>query len=198
MKKILQWLCVSMALIFAQASQGATVPNVLSQLPYTYSFSNFPAWQINQNNAYMLGYTDSSLAAAGGQTSMLWVSKNGVDTAICSQINPCLTIGHAISVATSGTTVIIAPGTYTENITLAASVSLQGQQARTAIISGNMTAAYAGTAYLHSIDLTAASGSVLTISGTSAVNLQLDDTHIDGLSGAAHTVSYTNTNAATR
>jgi hypothetical protein len=131
-------------------------------------------------------------------TSMLWVAKNGNDANSCSIAYPCLTVAHAISVASAGTTVMVMPGNYTENITLVAGVSLQGQQARSSFITGNMVASYSGTVYLHSLDLQASSGNVLAISGTNATNLQIDDTHIDGLSGAGNTVSYTNSNAASK
>lgn len=131
-------------------------------------------------------------------TGTLWVAKNGADANSGSIASPFLTIGAAITAATSGTTIFVQPGTYTENLTLKAGVSIQGQYARTSIVVGNVGAAYSGTVYLHSIDLQASSGSVLTISGASATNLQLDDCHLDGLSGSADTVSYTNTNAASQ
>lgn len=131
-------------------------------------------------------------------TGALFVAKNGLDTNTGGELNPFLTISAAIAAATSGTTIFIMPGSYVENITLVAGVSLQGQQARTVVITGNMTAAFAGTVYLHSLDLQASSGVVLTQSGSSSTNLQMHDCHIDSLSGASHGISYTNTNSASK
>lgn len=69
MKKILQRVILFvMCASVAAMAYAATVPNVLSQLPYSYSGSNFPAWQINQDFAYTLSYTDSSVAAITPQT----------------------------------------------------------------------------------------------------------------------------------
>lgn len=132
------------------------------------------------------------------QSGLIYVAKNGNNAATGSIGDPYLSVGAANTVAAPGTTIIIAPGTYTENLTLKAGVSLQGQQARTAIIVGNMTANYSGTTYLHSVDLQASSGAVLTISGANSTNLQTEDIHIDALNGSTGAVSYTNTNAASK
>lgn len=131
-------------------------------------------------------------------TALLYVAKNGSDTNSGSILKPFLTIGAAITAASSGTTVNITPGTYTENITLKSGVSLQGQQARSVVINGNMTAAFIGTVYLHSLDLQSSSGDVLTFSGSNATNLQIDDTHIDSLSGGGHCINHTNTNSVSK
>lgn len=157
---------------------------------------------------YMSGVTSSIQTQLGTKASLsyvnapstgvLYVAKNGLDTNVGGELSPFLTIGAAITAATSGTTIFIMPGTYSENVTLAAGVSLQGQQARTVIINGNMTAAFSGTVHLHSLDLQASSGVVLTQSGSSSTNLQVHDCHIDSLSGASHGISYTNTNSASK
>jgi len=63
MNKILQRVIMfAVGISIAIMAAAATVPNVLSQLPYSYGLGNFPAYQINQNNAYVLGYTDTSVA----------------------------------------------------------------------------------------------------------------------------------------
>ena len=59
------------------AAFAATVPNVLSQMPYSYGLGNFPAWQINQNNAYMLSYTDTSVSTVTPATWTI-VTASGV------------------------------------------------------------------------------------------------------------------------
>lgn len=131
-------------------------------------------------------------------TSVIYVAKNGLDTNTGGILNPLLTISAAITAATAGTTIYVSPGTYTENLTLKAGVSIIGQQSGSSIITGNITANYSGTVYLHSLDFQASSGIVLLLSGTNATNLQIDDCHIDSLSGASHAISYTNTNAASK
>ena len=145
-----------------------------------------------------LGTKASNTQVNTAPTGTLFVSKNGLDTNTGAELNPFLTISAAIAAATSGTTVFIMPGTYTENVTLVAGVSLQGQQARTTIISGNMTAAFSGTVFLHSLDLQASSGVVLTQSGSSSTNLQMHDCYLLSISGASHCIDYTNTNSASK
>lgn len=49
----------------------------------------------------------------------------------------CKTIGHAISLAGSGDSIIVAPATYTENLTIGLSLSVIGSGASTTIIDGN-------------------------------------------------------------
>jgi hypothetical protein len=64
MNKILQrGILFAASILLAGTTAAATVPNVLSQLPYSYGLGNFPAYQINQNDAYILGYVDTSVAA---------------------------------------------------------------------------------------------------------------------------------------
>ena len=145
-----------------------------------------------------LGTKASNTQVNTAPTGTLFVSKNGLDTNTGAELNPFLTISAAIAAATSGTTIFIMPGIYTENVTLVAGVSLQGQQARTAIISGNMTAAFSGTVFLHSLDLQASSGVVLTQSGSSSTNLQMHDCYLLSISGASHCIDYTNTNSASK
>jgi len=48
----------------------------------------------------------------------------------------CKTIGHAISLASSGDSVIVAAATYTENLTIGISLTLLGSGDTTTIIDG--------------------------------------------------------------
>jgi hypothetical protein len=76
MSKIFQRVILfAVTISIAMMAAAATVPNVLSQLPYTYGLGNFPAYQINQNEAYILNrlepapwtiVTASGVAALGG------------------------------------------------------------------------------------------------------------------------------------
>lgn len=142
---------------------------------------------------------DSIDAAYTTTISVIYVAKNGLNTNTGGILNPLLTISAAITAATSGTTIYVAPGNYVENLSLRAGVNIVGQQSRNCFITGNVVADYNGTVYLHSLDFKASSGIVLSITGdTSAPNLQMDDCHIDALSGASHAVSYTNRNGLSK
>lgn len=78
----------------------------------------------------------SSLLGTGGLQKMLYVAKNGNDSNPGSFNAPFLTIKSALAAATSGSTVFVAPGTYTENnpVTIPANVSLKGDDLRTVFI----------------------------------------------------------------
>jgi len=52
----------------------------------------------------------------------------------------CRTIGHAISLAASGDSIIVAPATYTENLHISFSLSVIGSGASTTIIDGEQRA----------------------------------------------------------
>jgi predicted outer membrane repeat protein len=62
---------------------------------------------------------------------------NGSDSNDCkSPQTACKTIGHAISLASSGDSVMVAPATYTENLTVNFSLKLIGAGASTTIVDG--------------------------------------------------------------
>lgn len=95
------------------------------------------------------------------------------------------TIASALSAASSGDTIFIRPGTYTENITLKAGVNLtafgsdgiaSGQGANitpNVIIKGTVTASFTGSATLCGIQLETNGAAALVNSGTNAANLIL-------------------------
>src|SRR5215467_6057512 len=70
-----------------------------------------------------------------------------------SPTTPCKSIGHAISLSSSGDTITVAAGTYTEHLTIGRSLKLVGAGAAATIVDGG------------------GSGSVVTISGTPHVSL---------------------------
>lgn len=91
------------------------------------------------------------------------------------------TIASAITAASSGQTIFIRPGTYTENPTLKAGVNLAAFGSDSSlnatghvIISGNCTLSTAGSVTISGIQLQTNSGAFLTVSGSAAsiVNLQ--------------------------
>src|SRR5215813_6990877 len=70
-----------------------------------------------------------------------------------SPTTACKTIGHAISLASSGDSIMVAPAIYTENLTLSISLTVIGSSAATTIVDGR------------------GEGTVFTIAGTARVNL---------------------------
>ena len=65
---------------------------------------------------------------------------NGSDSHNCmSSATACKTIGHAISLAASGDTVMVAAATYTENLAIGINLNVIGAGAGTTIIDGNGT-----------------------------------------------------------
>lgn len=105
------------------------------------------------------------------------------------------TIQAAITAAPSGSTIFIRPGTYTEDLTLKAGVSLQGFDASAAgqatIILGNATATFAGTCNISGLTLRTNSAPFLTVSGSSATIVNIYDSYLDVLNnnGISHTSS---------
>jgi nitrous oxidase accessory protein NosD len=63
----------------------------------------------------------------GHRHRVLFVSPSGSDTAPCTRVAPCKTIGHAISVAGPGATIVVLPGTYAEQVTISKRLSLVGR-----------------------------------------------------------------------
>jgi len=62
---------------------------------------------------------------------------NGNDSNDCkTRTTACKTMGHAISLASSGDTIGVGPATYTENLTIAISLTLIGSGASTTVIDG--------------------------------------------------------------
>lgn len=91
---------------------------------------------------------------------------NGSDGNNCQTAQTaCKTIGHAISLAGSGDSIIVAPATYTENLTIGLSLSVIGSGASTTIIDGN------------------AAGRVVTIHNSSAQVTLSNITIRNGLAG---------------
>jgi hypothetical protein len=64
-------------------------------------------------------------------------SVNGNDTNDCKTTQTaCKTIGHAISLAKSGDSIMVAPATYTENLTIRKNLKVIGSDAATTIVDG--------------------------------------------------------------
>ena len=79
------------------------------------------------------------LALAPAALASTWYvdGVNGNDQNNCkSWKHACQTIGHAISLASSGDTIKVAPATYTENLTIGISLTILGANASTTIVDG--------------------------------------------------------------
>jgi hypothetical protein len=130
-------------------------------------------WDYEKLPTASKAYVDAM--SSGGSTSVdpanyLYVAKNGIDTNVGTGENPFLTISAAITAATSGTTVFVFPGTYTENITFKSGVNISSPIKFGVTISGNHIANYSGTVVLDNITLSSSTGVTLTMSGTTAEN----------------------------
>ncbi len=66
-------------------------------------------------------------AAAAPTTTTLYVSAStGSDSNACTAAAPCATIGHAVAQAAAGDTIMVAPGTYDEQVTITVPLTLEG------------------------------------------------------------------------
>lgn len=102
------------------------------------------------------------------------------------------TITTALTRASSGQTIFIMPGTYTENITLKAGVNLTAFECDnslngtgTVIISGTCTMTTAGTVTISGIQLQTNSAFAVTVSGTAASIINLKNCYINALNNSA-------------
>lgn len=130
-------------------------------------------------------------------TNYLYVAKNGIDTtANGSATSPYKTISAAITAATSGTTILILPGTYVENITFKSGVYLTSTIKFGCYIIGNHVANFSGTIIIENIVLQSTSGITLTFSGTSSQNFQLIGSSVNSTNGDA--INWTNTNSSSK
>lgn len=77
-----------------------------------------------------------SLAPTAQASSTWYVNGvSGSDSNACiSPTSACKTIGHAVSLAASGDSIIVAAATYWENLTIGISLNVVGSGARTTIV----------------------------------------------------------------
>jgi hypothetical protein len=110
------------------------------------------------------------------------------------------TIAAALTAASSGDTIFIRPGTYTENPTLKAGVNLAAYDADATtpnvIINGKCTFSSAGTVSLSGISLQTNSDFCLAITGSAASIVTLTNCFINGLNNTA--ISYTSSSASSQ
>lgn len=117
------------------------------------------------------------------------------------------TIATALTAATSGTTIFIRPGTYTENLTLKAGVNLtawpcdaglnpQSNTAANVIIKGKATFTGAGTVSISGIQLKTNADYFLVVSGNSASIVNLTGCFLNCLDGSG--INYTSSSASSQ
>src|SRR5271170_412211 len=107
------------------------------------------------------------------------------------------TIAAALTAASSGQTIFLRPGTYTENITLIAGVNLAaydcdasstaGTANANVIIKGTVTASYSGSASISGINLQTNGAAALTWSGSNTLTLRLTNCYISANDSTAIT-----------
>jgi len=133
-------------------------------------------------------------------TNYIYVGKQGSDTTGNGSVEkPYLTVSKAITMATSGTTVFIWPGTYTENLTLKAGVNLVGPSKFSVTIVGSVIASLTGTVYLEKIVFRSSTGKVLTVSGNTAENIQALMCNFESTTGNANdAIYYSSTSSSSR
>lgn len=107
------------------------------------------------------------------------------------------TIASALAVASSGDTIFIRPGTYTENLTLVAGVNLTAYDCDAltpnVIIVGKCTATFSGTCTLSGILLRTNSDACISITGSNTTKVNLVSCYIHATNATA--ISINNTNA---
>lgn len=108
------------------------------------------------------------------------------------------TIASALAVATSGDTIFIRNGTYTENLTLVAGVNLTAYEADAftpnVTISGTCTFTAAGTVSISGIRLQTNSAFALAITGSSASIVNLFGCYLNGVNNTI--ISFTSSSAS--
>jgi hypothetical protein len=89
-------------------------------------------------SSLLLALSLASAPTARATTTWYVDGVNGSDSNNCmSSQTACRTIGHAISLAHSGDSIMVAAATYTENLTIGRSLNLIGSGSSTTIIDGN-------------------------------------------------------------
>jgi len=152
-------------------------------------------------NQDIIGLAVNALRNANVDPSnYLYVAKSGSDlTGDGSAGKPYLTVQNAIDNASSGTTLFIYPGTYTENLTLKAGVNLTTSAKYNTYIVGTVTADFTGTIFAEKIIFKSATGTVLDFKGTGVQNFQCAMCNFESTGTNANSaINWTNSNASSK
>jgi len=113
------------------------------------------------------------------------------------------TIASALTAASSGDTIFIRPGTYTENLTLKAGVNLvafpvleykAGASAQEVMIIGKSSANYTGTVSISGLRLQTNSDYVIEMTGSTAAILNVSNCYIESTNNTA--INFSNSNSS--
>jgi hypothetical protein len=127
--------------------------------------------------------------------NVFYVSKNGNDYGLGNITSPFLTVGAAINAAPANSLILIAPGTYTENIVLkngVALVSMEGVNnngvGTSTIILGNVSLASGGVqTFVSGLTLNCVTGDALTLDDlTDPFTIQFNQTQINNTSSGVN------------
>lgn len=166
------------------ATNGAVVPNTItgdSGGPLSPSAGN---WNILGQQAGTIAVMDT---VGSGNTLKIedrtWTTSLIVDpSATIGLRGTYTTITLALAAASSGQTIFIRPGTYTENITMVAGVNLQGYEASGdsfgTIISGNIACSYTGSCSISGLGLRNTNADIVSVTGASATLLTITNCRI--------------------
>jgi len=135
--------------------------------------------------AMLVGLASSAMAS----TTWYVNGMSGSDSNACtSATDACQTIGHAISLASSGDSIMVAAATYNENITISFSLKILGANASTTIIdpagNGMVVNVSSPSAQVTVSQLTLRNGIGITNSGTLTVNHTTVAHNIRGISNS--------------
>lgn len=112
------------------------------------------------------------------------------------------TIAAALTSASSGDTIFIRPGTYTENLTLKAGVNLSAYACDSltpnVIISGTCTLTTAGTVSISGICLQTNSAAAIAVTGSAASIIQIKDCNLNFTNNTGITFSSSSASSAIR
>lgn len=106
------------------------------------------------------------------------------------------TIALAIAAATSGQTILIKDGMYTEDLTLKSGINLASYECdafNNVIINGKITVPDSTTVSISGIQLRTNSDFALVVSGSEATNVYIKDCYINALNNTA--ISYTSSSS---
>jgi hypothetical protein len=130
-----------------------------------------------------------------------WVSQFVVDPSSTVGLRGTFTtIQAAITAAVSGQVIYIRPGSYTENLTMKAGItlcSMPGNDFNNLVqINGSITCTYAGIASISGCKLVATTAGGIILSGASGTQLFIENCEVISSGGAGTNYCYTSSNAA--
>lgn len=161
-------------------------------------------------NIDILGYDSGSFSlmdthkTAAGQMKVenrTWLTPLVVDSSsTVGSRGTFSTIASAITAASSGQTIFIRPGTYTEDLTLKAGVDLVGFESGgltpEVTIIGKLSASYSGSVTVSGVRLQTNADNIISLTGANATILNIRDCYLNITNNTAIACSGSNANAA--